>query len=481
MLTKFKYWDTKMIGITRDQRLLLIEERSPLVTEFKEFRGKLIKDIACGLKFFNVLTADGELYLLSELDHGWHYRNPKESPLKGMRINIDLVEQIQCSDHYSIALTQAGQCYYWGLRFPSNQLTPTEMDLPSDICAKQVACCGCCFLALGMDNRAYGLGCNTERMLGDLPNMVPRAVKLSLNEDIKSAGFGGAHSIFLTFEGKLFHSGHATGGHFAPINTSVTFENVFGTPRGVTIGKGTNGKIYAWGHTKQGELKTPTETHLALPESLVMFLQELYTPMLMDIHEVSPQPEIENPITEVFNSSESSDIEFIFPNEGKSIRAHTSVLNLESEYMQAQTSAKWCKANTVIIRQNSYLEYYHYIYYLYTRQIRTNTMEEAFDLLSLATCFLEKSLEVACCEYILDKYFTIDTCIAIYECFVANSVVIYENEMAAYMAEHIGDLYEQPKFHNMSADLFKRFTLHYSKLTFQRNFEANLEYARECY
>lgn len=482
-VTKFKYFMNKMIGVTKDNKLLYVETHSPNVIECyaPRIQGKKVNDIVLTRNTFMVLVGGGELHMWGSNEYGnigLGDTAPREYPECVFPRGVSFATT---NGMISVALTCDNKCFTWGSGYhgtgiPHMHLHPSPLTLPDDVTIKQIDCGLHHLLALGSDKKAYGWGGNLRGQLG-FGNGVDEIfypTHINLHDiDVIKVVCGTYQSFFMTCENAIFFTGINTGGVLTQFHADFGIEELFCISYGLVsadqndavVMKGTDQKIYVFGDLKAQLLYTPMEVDYTIAEAVPRYSRFLLFPTMMNFFD--PDEPAENPMSDLisskFDSGVDSDIEFYFPNEGKYIKAHRLILCLDSEYMRAQLSENWLATpSRVTIKDFEYELYYEYIRFLYTRKLMLEDYEMIIALLRLAKMLLEEGLKGACCKLIIDKFLNNQNCLDIFQTFTSNDVQPeYEGKVIEVIVQNMDVYFKLDSFRNLDPESFKKIALRY--------------------
>jgi len=189
----------------------------------------------------------------------------------------DHVVQVACGAFHTMAATKQGKLFSWGkeesgclgIHFTGESLLsgvyqPHEVQLPPGISVARVSCGGAHSLVLSTDGRVLACGKNENGRLG-LPNEKNQLTFCELpvfSAPSQGGGMGkvvmvacgGAHSLFLTDEGKVYASGRGSQGRLGsgsekqalePILVSMPFHPTGAHPAFVSAGGQHSLAVYA--------------------------------------------------------------------------------------------------------------------------------------------------------------------------------------------------------------------------------------------
>jgi hypothetical protein len=146
--------------------------------ELNEFlKDKHVIDICCGFQHSLVLTIDGEVYVWGDNEFGQigcaDNRECQLIPYLVQGFNGEKVEAIACGSYHSLALTESGHVFSWGLN-DCGQLGYSSMTYPSNspkiidenVLFVRISCGRKHSLMLSVEGTVYVLGANDLGQLG---------------------------------------------------------------------------------------------------------------------------------------------------------------------------------------------------------------------------------------------------------------------------------------------------------------------------
>lgn len=184
---------------------------------------KKVKDVACGKYFSVALTEDGEVYTWGvgreyALGHG--NRDSLKTPTKVKAFEGVKITQIAAGRNFVIALDEAGNVYSWGsndygqLGLGQNErfkAVPEKLRLLQDVV--QLSCGDFHVLALNKNGEVYSWGQGTDGQLGlgTTSNQSTPSLVKNIGK-VSRVECGGGHSAFITSEFRLLMCGRGTDG-----------------------------------------------------------------------------------------------------------------------------------------------------------------------------------------------------------------------------------------------------------------------------
>jgi uncharacterized repeat protein (TIGR02543 family) len=270
--------------------------------------GETIEQISTGSAHSLAVTSTGRLYAwgrnnIGQLGDGTTVNKliPTLISFTGLEAG-EMIEQVNASLSYSIALTTNGRVYAWGGNgggqlgdgTADNKLIPTLISftgLEVGEKIKHVSSIGNHNLAITTNDRLFAWGRNNAGQLGDgttvdkyTPTLIP-FTGLEVGETIEQISTGGSHSLVLTTNGRVYAWGWNSEGQLGdgtgdnkliPTLISFTGLEVGETIKQVSGGNAyshaltTNGRVYSWGANWNGQLGDGTDLTRVRP-TLISF------------------------------------------------------------------------------------------------------------------------------------------------------------------------------------------------------------------
>jgi alpha-tubulin suppressor-like RCC1 family protein len=212
-----------------------------------------ISAIACGFVHTVFLTNDGKVYSCG--DNGANQLGQTTSTSTPSQITNEIgpltISAIACGNNHTVFLTNDGKVYSCGGN-DNDQLGRTvdatnPSSVPSQITTNigpltisAIACGGFYTLFLTNDGKVYSCGLNTNGQLGlgnTTQQTTPQSISTLNSLTITAIACGGAHTVFLTNEGKVYSCGENADGQLGIVtNSGTTDPNP--TPTQITDGIG---------------------------------------------------------------------------------------------------------------------------------------------------------------------------------------------------------------------------------------------------
>jgi uncharacterized repeat protein (TIGR02543 family) len=259
--------------------------------------GETIEQISTGSAHSLAVTSTGRLYAwgrnnIGQLGDGTTVNKliPTLISFTGLEAG-EMIEQVNASLSYSIALTTNGRVYAWGGNGGGqlgdgttvNKLIPTLISftgLEVGEKIKHVSSIGNHNLAITTNDRLFAWGRNNAGQLGDgttVDKYTPTLITftgLEVGETIEQISTGNSHSLALTTNGRVYAWGLNNEGQvgdgttvnkliptlisFTGLEAGETIEQVSGGG-GYSHALTTNGRVYSWGSNFNGQLGDGTD------------------------------------------------------------------------------------------------------------------------------------------------------------------------------------------------------------------------------
>jgi len=199
----------------------------------------------------------------------------------------------------SLAVGSDGRLYAWGavdgrlfspmtfrtviFKHLLERHTPGPMLIPGRVRIRSVSSGLADTLALGSDGRIYGWGNNYYGSIGDgttTDRPTPTAVALPVGVRAVAVAVGDTHSLALGSDGRVYAWGDNTHGQLGDgTRTERHVPTVVALPKGVhvvsisagsydSMAVGSDGRLYAWGDDRYGQLGDGSTTQRDTPEAL---------------------------------------------------------------------------------------------------------------------------------------------------------------------------------------------------------------------
>jgi RCC1 and BTB domain-containing protein len=359
---------------------------------------KNIIDICCGFGHSLVLTNSGEVYAwgLNEYGQVGNRSYSKQLiPQKVNGFNDEKVVMISCGSHHSMALTESGHVFSWGLNacgqlgLDSNENTfkPSIVILRNYVLIKRISCAQSYSLLLSRDGNIHWYGFNGIESTYTT-SQSHKKLSFNTNEIIEIAShYNYSISIALTVNGIYYVWGECGEKEEIrePIETEFkSFDEIFAQYFGIT---------YKTLNFSENEFRNKKSVLLNFKEEI----QEKY----------STGNRLLKNISKSFNDPKYSDLKFKIEN--KHIYVHKYILKINSKYFESKLteSSRAIREitegrkieNEIEIKEYSYDVYYAFLKYLYTDCIDIED-EKAMDLLILTEDYKEEDLKQKCLEVI---------------------------------------------------------------------------------
>jgi alpha-tubulin suppressor-like RCC1 family protein len=200
---------------------------------------------------------------------------------------------IATGDYHSLAIGSDGNLYAWGDNqygelgdgTTTDRYSPEAITLAAGVTPTAIAAGYDFSLAIGSDGNLYAWGVNIDGELGDgttTDRDTPEAITLSAGVTATAIAAGNSDSLAIGSDGKLYAWGYNGNGEVGDGTTTqrdspeaITLAAGV-TPTAVAAGGGhslaigSDGKFYAWGFNKYGELGDGTTTQRDRPEAITL-------------------------------------------------------------------------------------------------------------------------------------------------------------------------------------------------------------------
>ncbi|KAI4890058.1 hypothetical protein NFI96_017205, partial [Prochilodus magdalenae] len=182
------------------------------------FNGKILRDVACGMRHTAFLLGDGTVYTCGCNDLGQlGHEKARKKPEQVVALDAQNIVAVSCGESHTLALNDKGQVFAWG-QASDGQLglanmeecirVPRNIKSFSDIHIVQVTCGYRHSLALSMRGQIFSWGQNKYGQLGlglEGPGVsTPQVIQSLLGIPFAQIFAGGAHSFALTLSGTVF-------------------------------------------------------------------------------------------------------------------------------------------------------------------------------------------------------------------------------------------------------------------------------------
>ncbi|KYN32781.1 RCC1 and BTB domain-containing protein 1 [Trachymyrmex septentrionalis] len=341
------------------------------------------------------LTKEGEVYSWGRNKYGELGNGTHDQIVTPTLVNISNLEgspgtkrvvDIACGSSHSVALTENGEVYTWGIKVYGQNTNILTNDTPtqviSNLATKKVVylTCGATFtMAVTENGEVYSWGNNDVGQLGignyenqTLPNQIDTLRDIVIVKVV----CGIDYTLALTNEGDLY----VWGGNYNQLaicskqicyNKPVLVEHQMGRVsdivavhnKFISIAIGEDGRVYVWGNCSKKKMN-PSVT----------------------------------PFSNVYNALSTSDLKIQV--EGRYIHVHKAILKIRSLYFKTMFQLYWAKTNPIVIKnQFSYVVYKAFLKYLYTDVINL-PCKKVVELLAVAKKYRESSLKKHCIQMI---------------------------------------------------------------------------------
>lgn len=398
--------------------------------EIPALKNKKIKDIICGHRYTSVLTEDGEVW-----GWGWAWC---EYGLTPRRILDGGIVDVKCGYGHTLALRKDGKVIAWGLNDNGQLGIGSTIDQPSPVyivslegvVVDKIQASSSYSIALCRNGKAFGWGWNKYCQLG-VPNqgLLPQPVPINVhnNKSIMAVACSWYYCLYLTRGRQMFvNDAYSQTLRQVWLGSSVHIEHIACFTYGLGSDYTTNpfvawsAKLCFWGGGgTQHEVPAmqPIPTHLTLSQIISTHCREQAFPSVLYMGQQPENKTKQTPAAKnllaLFNSPKFSDIEFTFPG-AQTIKAHRTVLSNASEYMSTQLRTTWKSLSRVSITSHPYSVYYHYLFYLYKRTVSIDDIDQLIALVHLANNHGELHLQKLCVNLLTGKL-NVDNCSRVFE------------------------------------------------------------------
>ena len=162
------------------------------------------------------------------------------------------------------------------------------------------------------------------------------------------------------------------------------------------------------------------------------------------------QEQFRQNVSELFDSPELSDIEFIFPDH-RSIKAHRFVLFAASEHLKTELRSTWQCVPRVSITSHPYPVFHLYLFYLYTHTLSTEDIDQLVSLAHLAHHYHELHLQQLCARH-LSAQLNLDNCCRVFELAVDLQLEQVEAQASEMIVQNMALVRVTDDFKNMSKE-----------------------------
>jgi alpha-tubulin suppressor-like RCC1 family protein len=270
--------------------------------------GKTVIAVAAGYYHTVALTSDGKVFAwgnngFGQLGDGTTIdrRTPVPVDMSGALLG-KTVTAIAAGDYHTVALTSDGKVFAWGANdvgqlgdgTAADRLRPVAVDMSGVLRGKTVsaiAAGGYYTVALTSDGKVFAWGANDVGQLGDgthTHRSRPVAADMSgalLGKTVTAIAAGGYHTVALTSDGKVFAWGYNVIGQLGDGTTISRRTPVAVDMTGSLMGKSVtaiaaggyhtvaltfDGKVFAWGFNRVGQLGDGTTTNRSRPVAVGM-------------------------------------------------------------------------------------------------------------------------------------------------------------------------------------------------------------------
>jgi alpha-tubulin suppressor-like RCC1 family protein/tRNA A-37 threonylcarbamoyl transferase component Bud32 len=257
----------------------------------KELRNKNVIELSYGLHHYIARTDDNKIYCWgnnywAQLGNGTEDENAvqENNPELNELLSHLNITDIKCGAYHSLALTQSGKVYAWGNNYWGQigcgdnyiKSMPTKLKALNDIKIKMISCGYNYSMALTENGCVYSWGLNEDGQLGignTKNSNTPKQIQMK-DIIVDKITCGESHSLLLTDNGAIYAFGDNSFGQIGngmkgniktPIKLNHKKEFIDITSHwnsNISIAQSLDNKYYIWGDCKEKEILTPTKTKL---------------------------------------------------------------------------------------------------------------------------------------------------------------------------------------------------------------------------
>ncbi|XP_018392854.1 PREDICTED: RCC1 and BTB domain-containing protein 1-like [Cyphomyrmex costatus] len=455
---------------------------------------KDIKTFACG-SGPNVLalTKDGKIYSWGgnewgELGTGSYdlVDTPTLINMPTLEDDMDTmhVVDIACGSHHSVALTESGKVYTWGItkykikkqnRSISNgeDIVSTPMQVKSILSTKKIVhiSCGMTFTMAVTDNgEVYSWGNNDVSQLGinnSVDQTTPWQVISLRNVVIAKVACGFEHTLALTDEGDLYAWGGNNYGQLGigkrtdckPVKVEHEMGRVSDIAavycKDISIAVNQKGCVYVWGNCYGLSVMNPIATLFSdVHDALACYTSPsvMHKPLILDSNE---ELGILKYLRNAFDDSSTSD--FKIQVEDQYIYVHKAVLSIRCSYFRTMFQQEWANKDTIKLDQFSYVVYGAFLKYLYTDMVDL-PWEKMLDLLTLANTYCDNNLKMHCIRMIKQKI-TVLNVVYLYSIAIKDKEEDLEEFCFKFAMNHLTTVVQTEYFDKLDETVLKTFII----------------------
>ncbi|XP_018392810.1 PREDICTED: RCC1 and BTB domain-containing protein 1-like [Cyphomyrmex costatus] len=409
---------------------------------------------------------------------------PNLNNLDGKRV-VD----IACGSYHSIALTESGEVYAWGINdyriIKKDSLVDINMNQTTTNTPKLVnitfngekivnISCGMTFtLAVTEKGEVYSWGENDVGQLGIghyEDTTIPTLISSLRGTVIVKVACGNQHTLALTDKGNLYVWG---GNHYGQLgigNQRDSYEPVLVKhrmgrvsditavhSRSISIAVDEGGRIYVWGYWHGMSVLIPSAT----PSSNIHNAIASYgSPSIMHkplILREDEEPSILKHLETAFDDSSTSD--FKIQVYDRCIHVHKAILRIRSSYFRAMFQHEWLENNQNVLKHNQFSDvvYEAFLKYLYTDVVNL-PWEQALELLILADVYCESSLKKHCIQ-IIKRKITVSNVAYLYSIAIERSDKELEKFCFNFAINHLTAVVQTESFAKLDENTLRTFII----------------------
>lgn len=389
------------------------------------------------------------------------------------------VIEIAAGSHHSIALTCDGEIYAWGQNncgqvgspLTQNQTSPKRVNNPG---TKYIAvsCGQTSSFAVAESGEVYAWGYNGVGQLG-IGNTVNQPVPVRVtgvlqNVVIKKIVSGYSHTLALSDFGKMYSWGGNSYGQLgsgdksnsalpALINSDIgrVVDIAASHYSHISAAMTQNSKVYMWGLCHGQVVLKPTVTKfLSLHEVFACFSNPPVTWRTMEV-DLDNSIRLPDSIRSAFDDRNTSDLTIVV--DDKPIHVHKAILKIRCHHFRTMFQEPWREnsESCLVIDQFSYPVYRAFLEYLYTDDVQL-PLEEAVELIDLATAYCESYLKKLC-EQIIKQGITTENAASLYSAAIKYEAKELEDFCFKFFLNHMSAVVQSEGFNLLDEKTVKTF------------------------
>ncbi|KAK0400455.1 hypothetical protein QR680_015254 [Steinernema hermaphroditum] len=435
------------------------------------------------------LSARGQIFAWGTNTYGQVGTNVEcaavPSPTLVVALGSQKVVQIACGNFHSVALTDKGEVFAWGLN-NSGQLgvgSTINHGIPKKVegqlhnrFVKFVSCGQKSTLALTECGEVYAWGFNDCGQLGcgNFSNQhSPILVRNLHNVVVTHIASGYAHSLALSDDGQLFAWGSNSccqlGENLSRSNQPLPvpvdqrrMDRIIEVAAihacNITVAMNHEEKVFMWGQVKGHTTDIPIETRFPSCDDVFACFANPASCKLIEFEKPKEKSGVGEAIRGSFDDPDTADLKIVV--EGKPIYAHKSFLRMRSQYFRSRFGEHWTESteNEISINEYTYTAYRTFLRWLYTDELDCGLdLHLLLDILELANCYCESQLQHICSE-ILKRHITVSTAATLYAAAVKYELLSLEQFVFKFCLNHMTAVTQTfASAKDLPDSIFKRF------------------------